>query len=96
MRTTSTILEPKLACQVGKRDHPIECSVHTLPKALMREFLHVFGERYLQVVDSTMQQDKDNGMEILAIPTNQQARQDLVAIGEDVEHEKDRLLNVVS
>jgi hypothetical protein len=95
MRTSSTILEPKLACQVGKRDHPIECSVHTLPKTLMREFLHVFGERYLEDIDS-MQQDKDNTMEILAIPTNQEARQDLVAIGEDVELEKDRLLNVVS
>ena len=33
--------------------------------------------------------------ELLAIPTNQQARRDLVAVGDDVELEKDRLLNVV-
>jgi hypothetical protein len=33
--------------------------------------------------------------ELLAIPTNQQAREDLVAIGDPIEFEKDRLLNVV-
>jgi hypothetical protein len=37
----------------------------------------------------------DDSLELLAIPTNQQARQDLVAVGEAVELEKDRLLNVV-
>jgi hypothetical protein len=35
-------------------------------------------------------------MELLAIPTNQKAREDLVAIGDHIEKEKDRLLNVVS
>jgi len=33
---------------------------------------------------------------LLAIPTNQMARHDLVAIGDHIEAEKDRLLNVVS
>eukprot|EP00591_Stephanopyxis_turris_P009912 CAMPEP_0195518918 /NCGR_PEP_ID=MMETSP0794_2-20130614/13945_1 /TAXON_ID=515487 /ORGANISM="Stephanopyxis turris, Strain CCMP 815" /LENGTH=125 /DNA_ID=CAMNT_0040647965 /DNA_START=200 /DNA_END=573 /DNA_ORIENTATION=+ len=32
--------------------------------------------------------------EILAIPTNQRARHDLVAVGDEIEQEKDRLLNV--
>jgi hypothetical protein len=95
MAPGSTILEPKLAARAGKRDDPIECSVHTLPKPLVREFRHVFGEKYQQGLD-TMQDDGDgeSGMELLAIPTNQQARQDLVAIGEEIEFEKDRLLNV--
>eukprot|EP00980_Cylindrotheca_fusiformis_P005734 scaffold1194_cov127-Cylindrotheca_fusiformis.AAC.11 len=34
-------------------------------------------------------------LELLAIPTNQRAKCDLVAVGDDVEEEKDRLLNVV-
>ena len=34
-------------------------------------------------------------MRLLAIPTNQRAREDLVAVGEHIEEEKDRLLNVV-
>lgn len=90
MSPNSTLLEPQLAVLAGKKDDPIECSVHTLPKPLIREFRHVFGEKYLQDMDS-MQED---GLEILAIPTNQEARQDLVAVGDDVELEKDRLLNV--
>ena len=32
--------------------------------------------------------------EILVVPTNQHARQDLVAVGDHIEAEKDRLLNV--
>jgi hypothetical protein len=91
--TASTILEPRLACQAGKRDDPFECSVHTLPKPLLREFRHVFGEVHLQDIDSNSM--SDDHLELLAIPTNQQARQDLVAVGEAVELEKDRLLNVV-
>lgn len=93
MSPVSTLLGPKLAARAGKRDDPIECSVHTLPKPLIREFRHVFGEKYQQDLD-TMQDDGDSGMELLAIPTNQQARQDLVAVGEEIELEKDRLLNV--
>mgnify|MGYP000390650506 CR=1 FL=1 len=88
MAPTSTLLSPKLAALAGKRDDPIECSVHTLPKPLIREFRHVFGEKYNE---DLMQ---DDGMELLAIPTNQQARQDLVAVGDEIELEKDRLLNV--
>jgi hypothetical protein len=34
-------------------------------------------------------------LELLAIPTNQRAKEDLVAVGEHIEREKDRLLNVV-
>jgi hypothetical protein len=34
-------------------------------------------------------------LELLAIPTNQRARHDLVAIGDEIELEKDRLLNCV-
>jgi hypothetical protein len=34
-------------------------------------------------------------LELLAIPTNQQARHDLVAVGDEIEEEKDRLLNCV-
>lgn len=98
MAPSSTLLEPKLAARAGKRDDPIECSVHTLPKPLMREFRHVFGEKYQQDMmdsDTNMRDDDDDGgLELLAIPTNQQARQDLVSVGDEVEYEKDRLLNV--
>lgn len=94
MAPSSTLLEPKLAApRSGKREDPIECSVHTLPKPLIREFRHVFGEKYQQDMDS-MLEDGNNGFELLAIPTNQQAREDLVAVGDEIEFEKDRLLNV--
>ena len=109
--TQCTLVAPRLACRSGKEEDPIECSVHTLPKPLMREFSHVFGERY------NMDEDGDSGMgggdndgnmqqranadihlplELLAIPTNQHARHDLVAVGDEIEEEKDRLLNCVS
>jgi hypothetical protein len=92
--TSSTILDPQLSSRAGKQDDPIECSVHTLPKPLMKEFLHVFGETYLP--DRMQEEDNnDHDMELLAIPTNQQARKDLVGVGEEIEQEKDRLLNVV-
>jgi hypothetical protein len=90
-RTSSTILEPRLVSQVSTSSDLIECSVHNLPKPLLREFRHVFGENYLRDLDS-MEHDH---WEILAIPTNQQAREDLVAVGDPIEFEKDRLLNVV-
>jgi len=111
-----------MASLTGTKDDPIECSVHTLPKPLIREFLHVFGEKYhedLMMMDNNVIQqppllqsqhkddddedmkiDDDNtgeqqqNKELLAIPTNQQAREDLVAVGEEIEYEKDRLLNV--
>jgi len=37
---------------------------------------------------------RDAAAEFLALPTNQRAREDLVATGEAIEREKDRLLNV--
>ena len=86
---SSTIVEPRLACRSGNKADPIECSLHTLPKPLVREFQHIFAEKYLQGTT------ENNNMEILAIPTNQHARHDLVAVGEHIEAEKDRLLNCV-
>ena len=57
----------------------------------MREFRHVFSDKYL-ITDGRV----EGGLELLALPTNQHAMFDLVAIGEHIEAEKDRLLNVVS
>jgi len=108
--SASTIVEPRLACRSGKTEDPIECSLHTLPKPLMREFQHVFGEKYLTTDECYGQQRDGDGdgdcsmgisnnsneqLEILAIPTNQHARHDLVAVGDEIELEKDRLLNCV-
>ena len=57
-----------------------------------REFDHVFGNNYLM---GQKQEDVPmEGMQLLAIPTNQRAREDLVNIGDHIECEKDRLLNV--
>jgi len=81
----STILPPRLARKPPDGD-PIECSLHTLPKPLLREFHHVFQEKHLSM--------NSEGV-LLAIPTNQHAQCDLVAVGDHVEAEKDRLLNVV-
>jgi hypothetical protein len=92
MPTQSILLAPQLAILRPTRPtDPLECSVHTLPKPLLREFHHVFGENHLLSIS----QMSDSTLELLAIPTNQQARQDLVCVGDDVELEKDRLLNVV-
>lgn len=57
----------------------------------MREFRHVFSDKYLITEGKA-----EGGLELLALPTNQHAMFDLVAIGEHIETEKDRLLNVVS
>ncbi len=77
-------------------DDGIECSLHNLPKPLLREFRHVFQDEYLK------QPQRSDGLVnpreelvLLAIPTNQRAREDLVAVGDHIEKEKDRLLNVV-
>lgn len=96
----STLLPPRLVTQ--GTDDSLECSVHTLPKQLMREFRHVFADKYLpqeeqdaMLMDASKNTDGNNdNRDILAIPTNQKARKDLVAIGDDIELEKDRLLNV--
>ena len=100
----------------NQQDDELECSVHTLPKPLLREFGHVFGEKYLTddisaakvasgdddddameedpPTSTTQSQQQNQNLELIAIPTNQRARRDLVAVGDDVEEEKDRLLNV--
>jgi hypothetical protein len=100
MPSQSTIVEPKLACRAGKKEDPIEVSLHTLPKPLLREFQHVFQEKYLSGDDdmTTMIDSSSSSQtppELLALPTNQQARHDLVAVGDEIEEEKDRLLNCV-
>ena len=56
---------------------------------LQREFHHVFPETSLP-----LDEIRDSRSEFLAIPTNQHAHEDLVAMGEKIEREKDRLLNV--
>ncbi|VEU38655.1 unnamed protein product [Pseudo-nitzschia multistriata] len=101
----SAIVEPRLACRSDRKEDPIECSLHTLPKPLMREFQHVFGDKYLRNddgddemrgigdVSSASASTSTLSAELLAIPTNQHARHDLVAIGDHIEAEKDRLLN---
>ena len=91
MVSQSTLLPPQLVARSERPDDMLECSIHTLPKPLLREFQHVFGQAYLE----EMAQNDNTSLELLAIPTNQQARKDLVAVGDDIEFEKDRLLNVV-
>jgi Methylmalonic aciduria and homocystinuria type D protein len=54
----------------------------------LREFHHVFPEE-----SDRSDEIFDPAAELLCLPTNQKARCDLVATGEDVELEKDRLLN---
>lgn len=67
----------------------------------MREFSHVFNDQYLKFGDNSgdaamSDAAGDSTLRLLAIPTNQRAREDLVAVGDHIEQEKDRLLNVVS
>ena len=88
--TSSTLLAPRLVVQKQGLSDSLECSVHTLPKPLLREFQHVFGDQYKRNVPTHY------SLQLLAIPTNQRAREDLVAVGDHIEEEKDRLLNVVS
>ena len=88
----STLLPPRLVRLNASTDDDLECSLHYLPKPLMREFGHVFNDQYLKFGD----QDGDSPLRLLAIPTTQRAREDLVAVGDHIEREKDRLLNVVS
>jgi hypothetical protein len=115
-------LAPRLAaCQMGQqKENPIQCSLHILPKPLLREFYHVFADKHLDFQTNNEEQQKEiehnstsNNInnhdhattfssttttaipELLAIPTNQHARHDLVAVGEEIEEEKDRLLQCV-
>jgi hypothetical protein len=84
----------QIATKASDEPNSLEISLHSLPKPLHREFHHVFNETYND--PKFHQGDQGEGVELLAIPTNQRARKDLVAVGDDVEAEKDRLLNVVS
>ena len=101
-QTSSTLLAPKILVQKPGSGDEVECSVHTLPRTLLREFRHVFNDTYLRRPEAATEEDVDmdtpmeqQKLELLAIPTNQHAREDLVAIGDHIEREKDRLLNVV-
>jgi hypothetical protein len=86
-QTTSTLWGPRLL--KSSSSDALEVSIHTLPRPLQREFQHVFHEKNLNI-DSI----QDPLAEFLAIPTNQCAKEDLVGIGDHIEEEKDRLLNV--
>jgi hypothetical protein len=89
-QTSSTLWGPHYLTKCAANLDGIELSVHTLPKPLQREFQHVFHERNLEIESFR----SDGDVEFLAIPTNQHAREDLVAMGAHVEQEKDRLLNL--
>mmetsp|Transcript_33194 Transcript_33194/g.49991 ORF Transcript_33194/g.49991 Transcript_33194/m.49991 type:complete len:195 (-) Transcript_33194:151-735(-) len=88
--TSSIILPPRLVrnTQSSNPDDDLECSLHYLPKPLLREFSHVFNNEHVRFGSN------DGNLQLLAIPTNQRAREDLVAVGDHIEAEKDRLLNV--
>lgn len=95
-QTASTLWGPHYLTRCAGNLDGIEVSVHTLPRPLEREFHHVFHERNLNL-DQYRQQQQDvasSSAQFLAIPTNQHAREDLVATGQHVEQEKDRLLNL--
>lgn len=77
------------------KDDDLECSLHYLPKPLLREFGHVFNDEHLKFGDGSLN-SSGGDLSLLAVPTNQRAREDLVAVGDHIEAEKDRLLNVVS
>lgn len=103
-----TLVSPRLVRMDQSSTDDLECSLHYLPKPLLREFSHVFNDEYLKFGDnsSTMEEmamdttgdssSSSEALKLLAIPTNQKAREDLVAVGDHIEQEKDRLLNVVS
>lgn len=94
--------QTSISASAGTANDELECSLHYLPKPLMREFGHVFNDEHLNFHSGDdMMDDVDGGssssqLRLLAIPTNQRAREDLVAVGDHIEEEKDRLLNVVS
>mmetsp|Transcript_28295 Transcript_28295/g.59774 ORF Transcript_28295/g.59774 Transcript_28295/m.59774 type:complete len:206 (+) Transcript_28295:153-770(+) len=97
--TSSTLVPPRLVRLDKSTDDDLECSLHLLPKPLMREFGHVFNDEYLKFRDNSgdaamSDAGNDSTLRLLAIPTNQRAREDLVAVGDHIEQEKDRLLNV--
>lgn len=91
--SSSTLLPPRLVSKIQDSGDAIECSVHSLPKTIEKEFHHVFAEKYLQPSRRQARSRALVPLCLLAIPTNQRARMDLVNIGDHVEQEKDRLLN---
>lgn len=100
-----TLVSPRLVRMDQSSNDDLECSLHYLPKPLLREFSHVFNDEYLKfgdnsstimAMDTTGDSSSSPTLKLLAIPTNQKAREDLVAVGDHIEQEKDRLLNVVS
>jgi len=95
IESPSTLVSPRILCKVIGSGDGLECSVHSLPKKLLREFRHVFGDEYVNA--PCVPGDTNAGpLHLIAVPTNQRAVEDLVAIGDHIEKEKDRLLNVVS
>ena len=98
--TASTLVPPRLLSRTANSTDSLEVSLHTLPKQLLREFRHVFRDEYLNfspdagAMDESAVSATTGNMVLLALPTNQRAREDLVAVGEHIEAEKDRLLNV--
>ena len=100
--TASTLVPPRLLSRTPNSTDSLEISLHTLPKQLLREFRHVFRDEYLNFSTDASTgagaMDTSAGatgnMVLLALPTNQRAREDLVAVGDHIEAEKDRLLNV--
>ena len=53
------------------------------------------GDCSMGISEPSSSSSSSSPLELLAIPTNQRARHDLVAIGDEIELEKDRLLNCV-
>jgi len=101
--TASIVQQPRLigVTMEGSDEPPdsIEISLHFLPKSLRREFKHVFGDSYLGGGDDGCEPPPPRGhdeesLELFAVASNQRAKVDLVGVGDDVEAEKDRLLNV--
>ena len=93
--SSSTIVPPRLVRMDASTNDDLECSLHYLPKPLLREFGHVFNDQYIKFGAQAPDDDtQSQQLVLLAIPTNQKAREDLVAVGEHIEREKDRLLNV--
>ena len=97
--TASTLVPPRLLSRTLNSTDSLEVSLHTLPKQLLREFRHVFRDEYLNFLPDAGAMDTGaastaGNMVLLALPTNQRAREDLVAVGDHIEAEKDRLLNV--
>lgn len=92
--SSSIITPPRLVrnTQSANADDDLECSLHHLPKPLLREFSHVFNDGHVRF--GLPFNGNNNKLVLLAIPTNQRAREDLVAVGDHIEAEKDRLLNV--